>query len=125
MSHTRQNAQFLLASIEGGEPDYTTYGPWEQFIKGRGAYANGGWITFDGNVTLDNGEVVEHVDQWEEFDEGSELFHVVVRFRGDLYELLINNDSWHDSGIEFSTITPVEAKQVTVTKYERVKYENQ
>ena len=109
----------LIVLVNDQEEDYNSYGPWEQFIPGRGAYKNGRYVSYDGNVTLPNGEKVTHVEHWNSFDEG-EVWHSVVEFRGALYELVINNDSWNDGGIDLSSIYPVEAHEVTKTEYVRV-----
>lgn len=116
------NARDLLRLVESEENDYSGYGPWEKFIPGRGRYdrETSDWISFDGNVTLPNGEKVGHVAEWNEFDEG-ELIHVVVKFRDQLFRLDIVNDSWNDGGIEFSRIVPVKAVEVTKVEYQEVK----
>ena len=108
----------LLNLVESEEDDYRGYGPWEKFVPGRGGYDGRNYVSYDGNVTLSNGEKVKHVAFWNEFDEG-EVWHVVVDFRDALYELVINNDSWNDGMVEFSGIYPVEARQVTKTEYVR------
>lgn len=65
---------------------------------------------------------LKHVEDWNEFNEGNEDIHIVFSLDDQLFKAVLYNDSWSGDGHqpELTSLDEVVAKQVTVTRYEKV-----
>jgi hypothetical protein len=94
----------------------------ESIIPGRDYdFAEGRYVDRDGKVDTAVG-TIEHVADWNEFNEGNEDIHIVFKLNDQLFKAVLYNDSWSGDGHqpELTSLDEVEAKEVTVTRYEKV-----
>jgi hypothetical protein len=94
----------------------------ESIIPGRDYdFIERRYVDRDGKVDTAIG-TIEHVTDWNEFNEGNEDIHIVFKLNDQLFKAVLYNDSWSGDGHnpELTSLHEVEAKEVTVTRYEKV-----